>query len=401
MTNVSSPRSPLTVADDLDAFRAALRAWLPAAIPRDWKERIRRGGEHGYLEVQREWYAAQTAAGLATAHWPHDWGGADLSLAAQVVLFEEMARADAPNTDLYTVSLYHMPATLFAYGTREQRERYLEGARTGGDVWCQGFSEPGAGSDLASLRCRAERRGDVYVVTGQKTWSSYGVFADYYLLLARTNPDAPRKHDGISMLIVDMKSPGLTIRPIHQITGENEFAEVFLDEVEVPVGNLIGAENQGWMIAQSTLTAERGLLIFENSERLAHSIQRDAIRHRELLERDSAKGQAFAAFYPRVRALKQMVAHLLAQLAEDSHGGGEIATYIKLYWAVLLQDYTGFMARLDGLGAQIETEPLRCAGHTPDDYTYAFLKSYSWTIAGGSNEVMRNVIAERLLGLPR
>lgn len=392
---------PLAVAHDLNAFRGAVRDWLPGAIPRDWKERIRRDGEHGYLEVQHEWYAAMTKANLAAAHWPHNWGGADLSLAAQVVLYEELARADAPNTDLYTVSLYHMPATLFAYGTQQQRDRYLEGARTGGDVWCQGFSEPGAGSDLASLRTRAERRGDVYVVNGQKIWSSYGIFADYCLLLARTDPDAPRKHDGISYFLLDMKSPGLTIRPIHQITGEAEFAEVFFDDVEIPVENLIGMENEGWKIAQSTLTAERGLLIFENSERLLHAVHRDAVRHSETFERQPDKGLTFAAFYPRVRALKRMVGELLAQLDVDPHGGSEISTYIKLYWATLLQDYTGFMARMEGLDAQLETEALRCAGHTPDDQTYAFLKSYSWTIAGGSNEVMRNLIAERLLGLPR
>lgn len=392
---------PLAAVGDLNAFRAALREWLPRAIPADWKGRIHREGEHGYLSVQREWYAAQTAAGLATAHWPKGWGGADLSLAAQVVLYEEMARADAPNTDLFTISLYHMPATLFAYGTADQRERYLEGARSGGDIWCQGFSEPGAGSDLASLRTRAERRGDVYVVNGQKIWSSYGIFADYCLLLARTDPGAARKHDGISYFILDMKTPGLTIKPIRQITGEAEFAEIFFDDVEIPAANLIGAENDGWRIAQSTLTAERGLLIFENSERLVHAVQRDAVRYRELLQRDPARREAFAAFYPRIRAMKHMVGELLAQIDRDPHGGGEIATYIKLYWATLLQDYTGFTAQLDGLGGQIETEPLRCGGLTPEDATYAFLKSYSWTIAGGSNEIMRNVIAERLLGLPR
>ncbi|WP_295563114.1 acyl-CoA dehydrogenase family protein [uncultured Sphingomonas sp.] len=393
--------SPLAAAHDLDAFRAAIRDWLPGAIPADWKGRIRRESEEGYLAVQREWYQAQTEAGLATAHWPRDWGGADLSLAAQVVLYEEMARADAPNTDLFTVSLYHMPATLFAYGTPEQRARYLEGVRTGGDIWCQGFSEPGAGSDLASLRTRAERRGDVYVVNGQKIWSSYGVFADYCLLLARTNQEAARKHDGISYFILDMNSPGLTVKPIRQITGEAEFAEIFFDDVEIPVENLIGAENEGWRIAQSTLTAERGLLIFENSERLVHAVRRDAARYRDLFAGNPAKAAAFASFYPRARALKHLVSELLTQLERDPHGGGEIATYIKLYWATLLQDYNGFTARLDGLDALIEAEPLRCAGQTPDDTLYAFLKSYSWTVAGGSNEIMRNVIAERLLGLPR
>lgn len=203
--------SPLAVAHDLDAFRTALREWLPHAIPHGWRERIRAGGEEAYLDVQKAWYQALSDAGLATAHWPSAWGGADLSLDAQIVFYAELARAGAPTALLYTISLYHMPATMFAYGTQRQRDLYLEGARTGGVVWCQGFSEPGAGSDLASLRTRAERRGNKYVVNGQKIWSSSGQHADYCLLLARTDPSAPRKQDGISYFICDLRSPGVTV----------------------------------------------------------------------------------------------------------------------------------------------------------------------------------------------
>lgn len=398
--------SPIAAAHDAETFRAALRAWLADAIPADWKARIVARGDEGYLDVQREWYATLTGAELATAHWPRAWGGAGLSLDMQVILYEELARADAPFADLYTISLFHMPATLFAHGTEAQRQRYLEGARIGGDVWCQGFSEPGAGSDLASLRTRAERRTtpdgrDVYVVNGQKVWSSYGHHADYALLLARTNPEAARPHDGISFLILDLKSPGVTIRPIHQITGEADFNEMFLDDVEVPVENLIGAENRGWSIAQSTLTTERGLLIFESSERLVHAFARDAQLGRDSWAQDPAKAQAFAAFYPRIRALRHLVAALLAELAADPHGGGALSTYIKLYWATLLQDYTGFLAEAEGLEAALQTAPLGCAGPCTGARAYDFLRSFSWTISGGSNEVMRNIIAERLLGLPR
>lgn len=392
---------PLDHVADIDGFRAALQAWLPGAIPADWRQRVLTGGEEGYLATQREWYAALTAAGLATAHWPAAWGGCDLPLSHQIVFYEEMARAGAPNTDLFTISFYHMPATLFAHGTEAQCQRYLEGARSGGDVWCQGFSEPGAGSDLASLRTRAERRGDSYVINGQKIWSSYGRWADYCLLLARTNPDAPRKHDGISYFIVDMKTPGLTVRPIHQITGEAEFCEVFFDDVVIPAENLIGAENAGWQIAQSTLTAERGLLIFENAERMTLSYARDAAAGRDTWLRDPVKAQTFAAFYPRIRALNHLVAELLEALAADPHGGGDLATYIKLHWGVLLQEYTGFMASVNGLSGLAETGSLRGAGPTSNEHFYDFLWSYSWSIAGGSNEIMRNIIAERLLGLPR
>lgn len=392
---------PLDHKHDLEAFRAALREWLPGAIPKDWRHRVQTGGEAGYLATQREWYAALTSVGLGTAHWPAAWGGSDLPLALQVVYFEELARANAPITDLHCISLYHMPATLFAHGTQAQRERYLEGARSGGDVWCQGFSEPGAGSDLASLRTRAEKMGDRYVVNGQKIWSSYGLWADYCLLLARTDPNAPRKHDGISFLIVDMKSPGLTVRPIRQITGEAEFCELFFDDVEVPAENLVGTENAGWQIAQSTLTTERGLLTFELAERLKHAYAHDGLIGRDTWLRDPVKAYQFAAFGPRIRALNLMVGELLDELAVNPHGGGELATYIKLYWGTLLQDYGVFMGQVRGLDGLEQSLPLRGAGHSTGEHYYDFLWSYSWTIAGGSNEIMRNVIAERLLGLPR
>lgn len=393
--------SPLDHVADIDQFRAALRQWLPGAIPPSWRKRVHEEGEDGYLDTQREWYRALSSAGLASAHWPAAWGGCDLPLTHQIVYYEEMLAADAPMTDLYSISLYHMAATLFAHGTDAQRERYLEGARTGGVVWCQGFSEPGAGSDLASLRTRAVRKDDSYVVNGQKIWSSYGRWADYCLLLARTDPQAKRKHDGISFFIVDMKSPGVTVRPIRQISGDAEFCEIFFDDVEVPAENLVGTENRGWNIAQSTLTTERGLLTYEYVERLVHSYHADAGAGRDSWLLDPVKAHQFAAFYPRIRALRHMVGKLLDVLAREPHGGHDLATYIKLYWATLLQDYTGFMSRVEGVQGLVETTPLRGAGPTTGMHYYDFLWSFSWTIAGGSNEIMRNVISERLLGLPR
>lgn len=393
--------TPLSAAHDLDAFRAALREWLPGAIPQDWRNRIRAGGEPAYLEVQKQWYRALAEAGLATAHWPTAWGGAGLSLDAQIVFYEELARAGTPVALLYAISLYHMPATMFAYGTQDQRDRYLEGVRTGGVVWCQGFSEPGAGSDLASLKTRAERKGDKYVVNGQKIWSSSGQHADYCLLLARTDPAAKRKQDGISYFILDLRTKGVTVRPIAQPTSEAEFNEIFFDDVEIPAENLIGKENEGWKIAQTTLTTERGLLIFECVERLAQAYGRDAAEARESWLRDPATALEFAAFYPRIRAIQALVGQLLAELREDPHGGNETATYVKLYWAPLLQDYTMFITRAQGLAGQRFSPPQRCAGHNSGDGFTDFLWSYGWTIAGGANEIMRNLISERFLGLPK
>jgi alkylation response protein AidB-like acyl-CoA dehydrogenase len=390
----------------LAAFRADIRAWLAAVMPKDWGARIKAGGEEAYVAFQREWFGELRKIGLHTAHWPRDWGGEELSLRAQLVLYEEFARAGAPNTDMYTISIYHLPATLFAHGTAEQRARYLSGVRDRGEVWCQGFSEPGAGSDLASLRTRAERKRidgrDVYVINGQKIWSSYGAIADYCLLLARTDPNAPKKQAGISYFIVDMKTPGITPRRIHQITGEAEFAEVFYDDVIIPAENLIGQENEGWRIAQSTLTAERGILIFEYAERLRHAMARDAETGRDTWLADPAIAREFASYYPRARAMSLLVEKMLREIeADPHHGGGETATYVKLNWAQLLQDYNSFLVRAAGLDGQFHTPPLRCGGISTGDYMSDFLKSYSWTIAGGSNEIMRNVISERLMGLPR
>jgi alkylation response protein AidB-like acyl-CoA dehydrogenase len=393
--------SPVTQADDPVAFRARLREWLPGAIPQDWRTRIRMQGEQGYRDVQFHWYETLSRAGLATAHWPASWGGAGLSIPCMSVYYEELARADAPALDLYLVSLYHLPATLKAYGTPQQQAKYLEGARTGGIVWCQGFSEPGSGSDLASLKTRAVRRGDCYVVSGQKTWTSFGRFASYCLLLARTDPSAARKHDGISYFILDLKSPGITIRPIDQITGEADFNEMFLDEVEIPVENLIGQENQGWRIAQSTLTTERGLLIFEQIARLTNAFERDHILGKESWLRDPAHARAFAALLPRIRAIKAMSSALLDELADDPHGGAESSTYVKLYSSAIIQDYNRFMASVSGLEGQVFQEPVRSAGHHSGAGMSDYLHSYAWTISGGSSEIMRNIVAERFLGLPR
>jgi alkylation response protein AidB-like acyl-CoA dehydrogenase len=266
---------PLARKDDLDAFRAEVRAWLEAVVPADWHARMTGASEADYVAFQRWWFAEMGKVGLATPHWPRDWGGADIGIRHQVIIFEEIARAQAPNPDMFVISLYHLPATLFGNGSKAQRDRYLTGVQERGEVWCQGFSEPGSGSDLASLRTRAERKGDVYVINGQKVWSSYGAFADYCLLLARTDPTAPKKQAGISYFILNMKAPGVTVRPIRQATGQAEFCEIFLDNVEIPVADLIGEENAGWAIAQSTLSAERGLIIFELSERMARTLDAD------------------------------------------------------------------------------------------------------------------------------
>jgi alkylation response protein AidB-like acyl-CoA dehydrogenase len=166
---------PLSLRHDIDAFRAEVRAWLEATVPADWQQQMSGASEEEYVAYQTWWFEEMRKVGLATSHWPREWGGAELSLRHQVVIFEEIARINAPNPDLFVISLYHLPATLFGHGSSAQRDRYLKGVVERNEIWCQGFSEPNAGSDLASLRTRAERKGDVYVVNGQKVWSSYGL----------------------------------------------------------------------------------------------------------------------------------------------------------------------------------------------------------------------------------
>jgi alkylation response protein AidB-like acyl-CoA dehydrogenase len=396
---------PLAKAADLDSFRAELRAWLADTLPSDWRTMMAGASEEAYVTFQHWWFSEMQAVGLATPHWPREWGGADLSLRHQRVIYEEIARADGPNPDLFVISLYHLPATLFSHGSASQRDRYLTGVKERGEVWCQGFSEPNAGSDLASLRTRAERRGDAYVVNGQKVWSSNGMFADYCLLLARTDPNAPKKHAGISYFILDMKSPGVMVRPIRQATGQAEFCEIFLDDVVIPAENLIGAENQGWLIAQSTLSAERGLIVFELSERMARAFENDLKAAREGREswwQDDQFRREFMRAYAEMNGLRLMIRNMLEEIeANPEMGAATTPPLVKIQFSELLRRYTDLRLRIEGLKAQRLEPVLKGGGQQTGNRMFDFLWSYAWTIAGGANEIIKTVIAERGLGLPR
>lgn len=396
---------PLAHKDDLTAFRAEVRAWLEAVVPADWQERMTGAVEADYVAFQRWWFAEMQKVGLATPHWPRDWGGADIGIRHQTIIFEEVARAGAPGPELFVISLYHLPATLFGHGSQAQRDRYLTGVKERGEVWCQGFSEPNAGSDLASLRTRAERRGDVYVVNGQKVWSSYGAFADYCLLLARTDFEAPKKQAGITYFILDMKAPGVTVRPIRQATGQSEFCEIFLDNVEIPVADRIGEENAGWMIAQSTLSAERGLIVFELSERMARAFDADlaeAKRTDAAWLKDDQLRREFTAAYSDMVTLRLMIRAMMQEVEADPHmGSATLPTYIKIHFSNILRRYTDFRVRIGGLAAQVQQPAVMGGGHQTGNAMHDFILSYAWSISGGTVEILKTVIAERVLGLPR
>jgi len=400
---VDTRYEPLKHAGDPVRFRAEVRGWLETRS-RGWTDRMTDVTEDEYAAFQKEWFQELSSVGLATAHWPLQWGGAGLSHQNQVIINEEVARTGAPRPSLYTISLNHVPATLFAFGTQDQRDRYVKGVQESGEIWCQGFSEPNAGSDLASLRTRAARQGDVYVVSGQKIWSSMAMHARYCLLLARTDFEA-KKHAGISYFILDLESPGVTVRPIRQATGRSEFCEIFLDEVEIPVANLIGEENEGWKVAQSTLSAERGLMIFELSERLMKDMNRqlaDGRRSRAAWLADDELRRDFMEHYAAMLALRRMVASMLAEVEANPEMGASLApVYIKLHFAVLIHAYTAFLVKVDGLDAQYRHPEIFGGGQHTGNRMIDYIWSYAWTISGGTNEIMRNIISERGLGLPR
>lgn len=217
----------------LEPFRAEVRDWLARNLPADWRARMTGAAEGDHVAFQKFWFRKLMEPGYAAPHWPREWGGSGLSFAEQIVLYEEIARAGAPRLILYFIALHHVPGTLLHWGTEEQRRRHLPAILAGDEIWCQGFSEPGAGSDLASLRTRACRLGDHFVVNGQKTWSSNAHLARYCLLLARTDP-AASKTKGISYFILDLRTPGVSLRPIRQMTGASHFNEIFLDDVVIP-----------------------------------------------------------------------------------------------------------------------------------------------------------------------
>jgi alkylation response protein AidB-like acyl-CoA dehydrogenase len=392
---VSKQQSVATVRTDI-------RCWLAENVPANWREQQAGDNIEGFLASQREWLRRLVSAGYATPHWPAGWPGGGRSLAEQVAIFEEIARAAAPRMSLFFVSLYHAAMTLFECGTQEQRQRYLPGILQG-DVWCQGFSEPNAGSDLASLKTRGERKGDVYVVNGQKLWATMGHFADYCLLLVRTDPTV-RKQAGITYLLLDMKSQGVEVRPIRQITGDEEFAEIFLRDVEIPIENRIGAENAGWAVAQVTLASERGLTLVELTERLNRSLWRLV----GLATRDGADTARLDAQARRrivdvttnIEALRALISEFMARRIAGREAVGD-ASIIKLAYARTLRQFSALGLELRGIEGQRFSPYVLGAGHETGNWMFDFMNSYQWSIAGGSNEIQRNIVSERILLMPR
>lgn len=376
-------------------FRQQVRAWCDEHVPRDWRRTQTGVPEAEFVRFQKAWFAELHAAGFAVPHWPREWGGG-MSVADQIVLYQELAAHDAPRLVLAFVGIHHAAATLVAAGTEAQRQQHLP-AILDGEIWVQGFSEPEAGSDLASLRTSARRVGDEYVVNGQKLWASGGAHADWCLLLARTDPDAP-KRKGISYFLLDMTSPGVDVRPIRNAMGDSHFCEIFLTDVVIPATNLVGAENAGWQVAQETLGAERGLTMLELSERLAH------IGFRRLVETcpadDPVVADRLAQLEIEITGLRGLCRRFVEK-SEEGHVGTADASIVKLFYSELLQRLTDFGVEAGGLDVHTDLAKPMSSGWESGAWLLDFIGSWEWTIPGGASEIQRTIIGERGLGLPR
>jgi alkylation response protein AidB-like acyl-CoA dehydrogenase len=380
-----------------------VRQWCEAHVPADWRQTQTGVGDEEFVAFQKAWFTELHSAGFAVPHWPREWGGG-MSVAEQIVLYQELAAHDAPRLVLAFVGIHHAASTLLVAGTEEQRQQHLP-AILDGEIWVQGFSEPEAGSDLASLRTTARRVGDSYVVNGQKLWASGGAHADWCLLLARTDPDAP-KRKGISYLLMDMKSPGIDVRPIRNAVGDSHFCEIFLNDVAIPAANLVGAENAGWQVAQATLGAERGMTMLELAERLGQAGFRWLVQLCQVPGPagrpidDALVADRLAQFDIEITGLRGLCRDVVDG-SETGTAGPADASIVKLYYSELLQRMTDFGAEVGGMAAHtVLTKPIS-SGWESGSWVLDFIGSWEWTIPGGASEIQRTIIAERGLGMPR
>lgn len=380
-------------------FRAELRSWLEANLPEGWADRPPEGGR-GDFEFLRAWGKQLYEAGYVGLTWPTEYGGRGLPPTFQAILLEEVARLNAPNHP-GVIGLNMAGPTIIAWGTDEQKKRLLKPLLSGDEIWCQGFSEPGSGSDLAAGRTSAVLDGDHWVVNGQKVWSSYAQKADWCILVVRTDPEAP-KHAGLSYLIVDMHSPGVEVRPLVQITGDPEFNEIFFTDVRVPRESILGEPGDGWKVAMTTLLHERGTLGFALSAELERMVNRLV----ELVGQPGPDGrrpaddpvvrEAVAREWAEMQSLRFTNYRSLTALLETGVPGPE-GSMVKLAWSEANQRLTSLAQSLIGLTGQIEDEGAWWNGF----WQYWQLRARGNTIEAGTSEILRNIIAERVLGLPK
>ena len=383
-------------------FRSDVRAWLAENLPEGWGTsafELPRGIEER-VAFARDWQRRLHEGGWGGLDWPREFGGREAGVVESLIYGEEYARARAPDLIMLAVGLHLVGPTLIAHGTDAQKQRFLAPILSGEEIWCQGFSEPGAGSDLAGLRTRGEVRGDAIVVTGQKIWTSFAQAADWCILVVRTDPDSTR-HRGLSFLVVDMKTPGITVRPLREMTGEAWFNEVFFDGVRVPVANVVGGIGAGWSVILDTLSHERV------SASPHARLEAELVALRDLARRVPYKGgvaaddpvirQRIAQFTIELTALRTS-AYRNAAVIESTGAPGPEGSTLKLGWSELDQRVKSCVVEMLGPYGLLTADDPRAVddGH----WSHELMWSRAASIYAGTSEIQRNVIAERVLGLP-
>jgi alkylation response protein AidB-like acyl-CoA dehydrogenase len=381
-------------------FRAEVRAWVRQALPADLRERVEQG-EHVTREQIEGWQRILHAKGWGAPSWPLEWGGPGWDPIQQHIFEEECALAGAPRQ--LPFGLRMVGPVLMKFGSEAQKRRFLPRIPSAEDWWCQGYSEPGAGSDLASVTTRAYLKGDRYIVNGQKTWTTLAQHADWMFALVRTDPQA-RKQEGITFLLIDMKSPGVTVRPIVLLDGAAEVNDVFLDDVEVPVGQRVGAENQGWTIAKYLLEHERTNIanvgISKRELARAWRLVRERRRHGRLLADDSLFVARLAEVEVELMSLEVMQLRVLSQAFDAGAGPGPLSSMLKIKGSEILQKISELILETQGANAlrcELDTAPPGRWIQPPEAASYLNLRKVS--IYGGSNEIQRGILAKHVLGL--
>src|SRR5438876_7458981 len=393
----------LSLTPEQEAFGATVRAWLKKSMPREWKatgsSEIPRAEQY---ELLRRWQRSLFDAGFIGLTWPKEYGGGGLTFMEELILQQEMALAKAPPI-LNVLGVGMAGPTIIAYGTEEQKRRDPPKILSCEEIWCQGYSEPNAGSDLAALQTRAVRDGESYVINGQKVWTSLAHVADWMMLLARTDPDAP-KHKGITYFLLDMHLPGVTVKPLRQITGDEEFNEVFFDNVRVHESHVLGGVNNGWAVGMTTLMYERLALGFGLQVRLrialdgliemARRVEKGGAR----ITKDPVMRQRIAQLWIDTECLKYTGARAITRLLKGEMPGPEASTG-KMGWVETHQRLQELAMEVQGPYAQL----VKGSDWAVEDglWQHAFLRSRANSIEGGTTEIQKNIIGERVLGLPK
>jgi alkylation response protein AidB-like acyl-CoA dehydrogenase len=392
-----------TLTSDQQAFRERVRTWLETNIPRDWKalgsSEVPRPEAYEFL---RKWQRTLHDNGFIGLTWPKEYGGAGLTFLEEMILHEEMALAKAPPM-LNVLGVGMAGPTIIAYGTEEQKQRYPAKILSCEEIWCQGYSEPNSGSDLASLQTRAVKDGEHWVINGQKVWTSLAHVADWMMLLARTDPTAP-KHKGITYFLLDMKLPGVTVKPLKQITGDAEFNEVFFDNVRVHESQVLGGVNNGWAVGLTTLMYERLALGFGLQARLRISLDqliglaKRMEKNGRVITQDPVMRQKLAQVWIDTECLKYTGARAITKLLKGELPGPEASTG-KMGWVETHQKLQELAMEIEGPYSQLA----RGSEWAVDGgvWLYSFLRSRANSIEGGTTEVQKNIIGERVLGLPK